>query len=148
MLYFDEKADETKAEQVSLIFGTNFVISFQEKEGDVFNPIRGRIRDNKGRIRKSGADYLAYALVDAVVDNYFIILEKLGEKIANMEDELVANPSTKKLQTIQDLKRDMIFLRKSVWPLREIISGLQRTESDLLQDSIHRTSYSNWKAWI
>ncbi|MFH1458301.1 MAG: magnesium/cobalt transporter CorA [Candidatus Omnitrophota bacterium] len=135
MLYFDEKEDETKAEQVSLILGANFVISFQEKEGDVFNPIRGRIRDNKGRIRKSGADYLAYALVDAVVDNYFIILEKLGEKIANMEDELVANPSTEKLQIIQGLKRDMIFLRKSVWPLREIISGLQRTESDLLQDS-------------
>lgn len=135
MLYFDEKDNETKAEQVSFVFGTNFVISFQEQEGDVFNPIRGRIRDNKGRIRKSGADYLAYVLVDAVVDNYFIILEKLGEKIANMEDELVANPSTRKLQTIQDLKRDIIFLRKSVWPLREIISGLQRTESDLLQDS-------------
>ncbi|MCK9594833.1 MAG: magnesium/cobalt transporter CorA [Candidatus Omnitrophica bacterium] len=135
MLYFDEKDNETKAEQVSFVFGTNFVISFQEQEGDVFNPIRGRIRDNKGRIRKSGADYLAYVLVDAVVDNYFIILEKLGEKIANMEDELVANPSTRKLQTIQDLKRDIIFLRKSVWPLREIISGLQRTESDLFQDS-------------
>ncbi|MDD5079755.1 MAG: magnesium/cobalt transporter CorA [Candidatus Omnitrophica bacterium] len=135
MLYFDEKDNETKAEQVSFVFGTNFVISFQEQEGDVFNPIRGRIRDNKGRIRKSGADYLAYVLVDAVVDNYFIILEKLGEKIANMEDELVANPSARKLQTIQDLKRDIIFLRKSVWPLREIISGLQRTESDLLQDS-------------
>ncbi|MBU1998457.1 MAG: magnesium/cobalt transporter CorA [Candidatus Omnitrophica bacterium] len=135
MLYFDEKDNETKAEQVSLVFGTNFVISFQEQEGDVFNPIRARIRDNKGRIRKSGADYLAYALVDAVVDNYFIILEKLGEQIANMEDELVANPSTEKLQTIQNLKRDIIFLRKSVWPLREIISGLQRTESDLLQDS-------------
>ncbi|MBN1913203.1 MAG: magnesium/cobalt transporter CorA [Candidatus Omnitrophica bacterium] len=135
MLYFDEKDNETKTEQVSLVFGENFVISFQEQEGDVFNPIRARIRDDKGRVRKSKADYLAYSLVDAVVDNYFMILEKMGEQIANMEDELVANPSTEKLQLIQNLKRDIIFLRKSVWPLREIISGLQRTESDLFQDS-------------
>ena len=135
MLYFDEKENETKAEQVSLILGPNWVISFQEKEGDVFNPIRERIRSSKGRVRKSGADYLAYLLLDAIVDNYFIILERLGEKIEGMEDELVAHPTPEKLQTIQSLKRDMIFLRKSVWPLREIISGLQRTESDLIQDS-------------
>lgn len=135
MLYFDEKEDETKAEQVSIILGSNCVISFQEKEGDVFNPIRERIRNSKGRIRKSGADYLAYVLMDAIVDNYFIILEKMGEKIEGMEDELVAHPTPENLQTIQGLKRDMIFLRKSVWPLREIISGLQRSESDLMQDS-------------
>ena len=135
MLYFDEKEDETKAEQVSIILGSNCVISFQEREGDVFNPTRERIRNNKGRIRKSGADYLAYVLLDAIVDNYFIILEKLGEKIEGMEDELVAHPTPENLQTIQNLKRDMIFLRKSVWPLREIISGVQRTESDLIQDS-------------
>ncbi|UCH12452.1 MAG: magnesium/cobalt transporter CorA [Candidatus Omnitrophota bacterium] len=135
MLYFDEKEDETKAEQVSIILGSNCIISFQEREGDVFNPIRERIRNNKGRIRKSGADYLAYVLLDAIVDNYFIILEKIGEKIEGMEDELVAHPTPENLQTIQNLKRDMIFLRKSVWPLREIISGLQRTDSDLIQDS-------------
>ncbi|MFH1776116.1 MAG: magnesium/cobalt transporter CorA [Candidatus Omnitrophota bacterium] len=135
MLYFDDKEDETKAEQVSVILGANCVISFQEREGDVFNPIRERIRNNKGRLRKSGADYLAYALLDAIVDNYFIILEKLGEKIEGMEDELVAHPTPENLQTIQNLKRDMIFLRKSVWPLREIISGLQRTESDLVHES-------------
>ncbi|MFC1807937.1 magnesium/cobalt transporter CorA [Candidatus Omnitrophota bacterium] len=135
MLYFDEKEDETKAEQVSLLLGANCVISFQEKVGDVFNPIRERIRSGKGRVRKSGADYLAYLLMDAVVDNYFIILERLSEKIESMEDELVADPTTEKLQIIQSLKRDMIFLRKSVWPLREIISGLQRAESGLIQDS-------------
>lgn len=135
MLYYDDKEDETKAEQVSIILGSNCVISFQEKEGDVFNPIRERIRNNKGRIRKSGADYLAYVLMDSIVDNYFIILEKMGEKIEGMEDELVAHPTPENLQTIQNLKRDMIFLRKSVWPLREIISGLQRSESDLMQDS-------------
>jgi len=135
MLYFDDKEDEIKAEQVSIILGLNCVISFQEKEGDVFNPIRERIRNNKGRIRKSSANYLAYVLLDAVVDNYFTILEKMGEKIESMEDELVAHPTPKNLQIIQNLKRDMIFLRKSVWPLREIISGLQRTESNLIQDS-------------
>ncbi|MFH1863423.1 MAG: magnesium/cobalt transporter CorA [bacterium] len=135
MLYFDDTENETKAEQVSIVLGTNFVISFQEEEGDVFNPIRERIRTSKGRLRKYGADYLAYLLMDAVVDNYFIILEKLGEKIESIEDELVADPTTEKLQTIQSLKRDMIFLRKSVWPLREIISGLQRSESSLIQDS-------------
>ncbi|MFH1848005.1 MAG: magnesium/cobalt transporter CorA, partial [Candidatus Omnitrophota bacterium] len=131
MLYFDDKENETMAEQVSLVLGPNYVISFQEKEGDVFDPIRERIRNNKGRVRKNGADYLAYALMDAIVDNYFAILERLGEKIEGMEDELVADPAIEKLQMIQNLKRDMIFLRKSVWPLREVISGLQRTESDL-----------------
>ena len=135
MLYFDEKEDEVKAEQLSVILGSNCVISFQEREGDVFNSIRERIRNDKGRIRKSGADYLAYTLLDAIVDNYFVILEKLGDKIEGMEEELVANPTPEKLQTIQNLKRDMVFLRRSVWPLREIISGLQRIESKLIQRS-------------
>ncbi|HUW23216.1 MAG TPA: magnesium/cobalt transporter CorA [bacterium] len=135
MLYYDEKEKEIISEQVSLIIGSNFVISFQEKEGDVFNPIRDRIRNAKGRIRKMGADYLAYALIDAIVDNYFIILEKIGEKVEGMEDELVTNPTPETLQTIHNLKRDTIFLRKSVWPLREGISVLERSESPLIQES-------------
>ena len=135
MLYYSEKDDEIKAEQVSLILGTNFVLSFQESEGDVFNPVRERIRNSKGRIRRVGADYLAYALLDAVVDNYFIILEKIGEKVEVMEEELVANPTPETLQAIHNLKREMIFLRKSVWPLREVISGLQRGESSLVQEA-------------
>lgn len=135
MLYYDEKDDEIKGEQVSLILGSNFVISFQEREGDVFNPIRERIRNAKGRIRKMGADYLMYALMDTIVDNYFVILEKVGEKIESMEEELVANPTPEKLQAIHTLKRGMIFLRKSVWPLRELISGLQRAESELIAES-------------
>ena len=118
MLYYNEKEDEVQAEQVSLILGSNFVISFQEREGDVFNPIRERIRSGKGRIRKMGADYLTYALIDTIVDSYFIILEKLEEKIESMEEELVTNPTPETLQAIHHLKREMIFLRKSVWPLR------------------------------
>lgn len=133
MLYYEEKNDEIRIEQVSLIIGSNFVISFQESEGDVFNPIRDRIRNAKGRIRKMGADYLAHALMDAIVDNYFIILEKLGEHIESLEEELLSNPLTATLQKIHGLKRELIFLRKSVWPLREVISALERGGSSLIQ---------------
>ncbi|MFB0528048.1 MAG: magnesium/cobalt transporter CorA, partial [bacterium] len=135
MLYYDEKKKEIEGEQVSLILGSNFVISFQEREGDVFNPIRDRIRNAKGKIRKTGADYLAYGLMDATVDGYFLILEKIGEKIEGMEEELVRKPTPETLQIIHNLKRDMIFLRKSVWPLREVISGLQRGDSSLIGES-------------
>jgi magnesium transporter len=135
MLSYDEEKHEIKAEQVSIILGPNFVISFQEVEGDVFNPIRDRIRNSKGRIRKMGADYLAYALLDAIIDNYFIILEKLGERIEDREEELVTNPVSKTLQTIHNLKRETIFLRKSVWPLREVISGLERRESTIIKET-------------
>jgi magnesium transporter len=135
MLYHSEKDDEIKAEQISLILGKNFVLSFQETEGDVFNFVRERIKNSKGRIRKVGADYLIYALLDAIVDNYFIILEKIGEKVEVMEEELVSNPIPETLQAIHNMKREMIFLRKSVWPLREVISGLQRGESKLMHKS-------------
>ena len=135
MLYINDKKNEIKAEQVSIVLGPNFVISFQEQKGDVFDSIRNRIRNDKGRIRKMGADYLAYALIDAIVDNYFLILEKLSEEIESIEETLVANPKPENLQIIQNLKRDTIFLRKSVWPLREIISGMQRAESSLIKDS-------------
>jgi len=135
MLYHSEKDDEIKAEQISLILGKNFVLSFQETEGDVFNFVRERIKNSKGRIRKVGADYLIYALLDAIVDNYFIILEKIGEKVEVMEEELVSNPIPETLQAIHNMKREMIFLRKSVWPLREVISGLQRGESKLIHKS-------------
>jgi len=137
ILMFDEEKKEIISEQVSLVFGANFVISFQEIEGDVFNPIRERIRNAKGRIRKMGPDYLAYSLLDAVVDNYFYILEKFGEKIEGMEEDLVANPTPQTLQAIHDLKRDAIFLRKSVWPLREVAGGLERSESILIKKETH-----------
>jgi len=136
MLHYSDDQKETKAEQVSFLLGSNYVISFQENEGDVFDPIRERIRADKGRIRKMGADYLAYALMDAVVDNYFTILEKLSDRIENFEEELVVNPTPETLQAIHHLKREMIFLRKSVWPLREVINRLERWESSLINKSI------------
>lgn len=132
MLLFDEKSNQIIAEQISLIFGKNFVISFQETEGDVFDIIRTRIRTCKGRIRSLGADYLAYSLIDAIVDNYFIILEKFGDNIDLIEERLVTEPDPSTLQTIYNLKREMIFLRKSVWPLRDLVNKLERSDSKLI----------------
>ncbi len=126
---------EIKAEQISLILGSNFIISFQEREGDVFNHVRERIKKGKGRIRRMGADYLAYALLDAIVDSYFAILEKFGETIEMMQEELVTNPAPETLQKIHTLKREMIFLRKSVWPLREVVNSLTRGEASLIHES-------------
>ncbi|MFH1958473.1 MAG: magnesium/cobalt transporter CorA [bacterium] len=136
MLKYDEENASVDSEQVSLITGKNIVISFQERSGDVFNPIRDRIRKGKGRIREGGADYLAYALIDAIVDNYFIIPEKYGEIIENMEDNLIREPTPEIFQSLHNLKREMIFLRKAVWPLREVISTMIRGESKL----IHKTT--------
>jgi magnesium transporter len=135
MLFCDEDDGEIRAEQISIILGSNFVLSFQERVGDIFNPLRDRIRQAKGRVRKMGPDYLAYNLLDAIVDNYFVVLEKLGEQIEGMEEELVTNPTPETLQKIHNLKREMIFLRKSVWPLREVVSRLERGESELIKDS-------------
>jgi magnesium transporter len=135
MLRYNEQIQAVESEQVSLILGTNFVISFQERVGDVFDHIRERIRNAKGRIRKMGPDYLCYTLMDAIVDNYFAVLEIFGERIESMEEELVTNPTERTLQQIHTLKREMLFLRKSVWPLREVISVLQRSESSLISES-------------
>jgi magnesium transporter len=134
MLYYNEKAQQVKAEQVSLVLGSNFLISFQEQEGDVFSAVRDRIRNGKGRIRKAGSDYLAYALIDAIVDQYFIILEIFGEKIEFTEEELLSNPRRQTLDSIHAMKREMIFFRKQVWPLREVVGGLARGESSLISE--------------
>ena len=136
MIYFNVKANEIVDEQVSVILGANFVISIQEQEGDVFDPIRQRIRGGKGRIRTMGADYLAYALLDAVIDNYFVILEKRGEDIEKLENVIIGSPGREMGHEIHRLKRDVIYLRKQIWPLREVISGLQRNESKLVSKQI------------
>jgi len=137
MLYIDEKTHEIQSEQVSIIIGINYVISFQEKVGDVFNLVRERIRNSKGRIRKMGSDYLAYSLIDAIIDNYFVILERIGEKVETIEHDVVSAPEPEILQQIYNLKREMIYLRKSVWPLREVINSLLREESRLIKKGTH-----------
>lgn len=135
MLDFDEKAGEISSEQISLILGSNYLISFQESRASLFDPIRERIRAGKGRIRKSGPDYLAYTLLDSVVDNYFVLLEQLGEKLEFLEEQLVTAPTPDTLQVVHKLKTYMIFMRKSVWPLREVINRLLDGESTLIKSS-------------
>ncbi|MFH2055870.1 MAG: magnesium/cobalt transporter CorA [bacterium] len=134
MLYLGGEDGELEAEQVSILAGKNFVISFQERDGDVFEPVRERIRKAVPRKRFLGADYLAYALIDAIVDNYFTVLEYIGDKIEVLQDELLENPSPEYLETIHGLKRALIDMRKRVWPLREVIGGLERSESKLIHD--------------
>lgn len=133
MIYYDNIKKEVLSEHVSFILGSNFVVTFQEREEDVFDPVRERIRKAKGRIRKMGADYLLYALIDAVVDNYFLVMETLGEEIETLEDQMLEHPAPVTLQTVHNLKREMIFLRKAVWPLREVINGLLKDESKLIK---------------
>jgi magnesium transporter len=135
MIEYDEERAATTADQLSLILGPNYVLTFQETPGDCLDPVRARIRGGKGRIRRLGPDYLAYAVTDAVVDNYFFVLEKLGGRIDDLEEQLIAEPRRELLGEIHGLKREMIELRKSVWPLREVVSGLERSESPLIQES-------------
>lgn len=133
MLYF--KGSEIDSEQISIVLGPNYVLTFQEKTGDVFDAARKRIKESKGKIRKLGSDYLAYALIDAIVDNYFLVLEKMGETIEQLEEELLEEPTPKTLNTIHNLKRELIFLRKSVWPLREVINTVYKGDSKLIGDT-------------
>ena len=124
---------EITAEQISLILGQNLVISFLESDSGIFNSVKERILKNPERLGKMGTDYLAYALMDTVVDNYFAIFEKLGDRIEALQDSLIARPAPETLQALNALKREMLYLRKSVWPLREVVSGLQRADSPLIQ---------------
>jgi magnesium transporter len=125
--------DEIEVEQVSIVFGEDFVLSFQENGSDVFEPVKERLRAGKGRLRQSGADYLVYALLDATVDQYFLVLEVLGEKIESLQDAVVENPKPQTLRAIHALKRDLLFVRRAVWPLREVMNSLSRTDTPLLQ---------------
>lgn len=135
MMFPDKDNHHIVSEQVSMIIGNEFILTFQEVEADIFNQIRERIRLSKGKIRRSGADYLAYCLIDAIVDNYFVILEEIGEKIENLQEQVLDQPAPDTLSAIHSAKRDMIFLRKALWPVRELVSGLMRSESMLIKES-------------
>jgi magnesium transporter len=138
MFHLNKETTEITPEQVSIILGKNYVVTFQEGiRGDTFHEVRDRIRNNKGIITKMTSDYLVYTLIDSIIDSYFIILETLGEKIENLEEELINNPQKSTLTKIYSLKREMLFLRKTVWPLREAISRLERGESDLVTRGTH-----------
>jgi magnesium transporter len=135
MLDFNEEKNIVEGEQIGIVLGKNFVISFQEgKEGDVFNPLRDRIRGGKGRIRKMGADYLFYALIDIIIDNYLIILEKIGEKIEKYEEVLIENPNENIIKEIYELKREILYLKKVITPLREISIKMEKSGSKLITE--------------
>jgi magnesium transporter len=137
MLYHNpQQGDGIMAEQVSIILGADYVLTFQEVEGDVFGRIRERIRLASGRIRKMGCDYLAYSLLDSVVDNYFVVLETLGDQIEDLHDAVTSKAEPETLQDIHRLKREIVFLRKCLWPLRELVSGMEATDSTLLDDTL------------
>jgi magnesium transporter len=123
--------DRIFSEQVSLVLGKNFVLSFLEGNGSEFGAVRDRLHSGKGQIGKQGADFLMYSLIDAIVDSYFVTLERLDEKTEALETELVSSPQPRTLNSIYNLKREGAFLRKSLWPLREVISSLYRGDSPL-----------------
>ncbi len=133
MISWNQSKGQHSSDQVAIILAESLVISIHENENAFFNPIRERILNGKGRIRSMGSDYLAYALMDAIVDNYFTVFDKLGESIEQLEEHLVTNPHTSALQTINYLKREVIFLRRSIWPLREIVTVMERRESPLIR---------------
>jgi magnesium transporter len=138
MLYLAPTGGFIEEEQVSIILGKNFVISFQEKPGDVFEAIRERLHDSKYSIRKKGSDYLAYSLLDAIVDNYFLVLETLGDNIEDSEKDIFSSPDERTIQNIYAMKRKMITVRKSIWPLREVVSSYIRSESILISRENYR----------
>ncbi|UCG00123.1 MAG: magnesium/cobalt transporter CorA [Spirochaetaceae bacterium] len=133
MLYQEPKTRVLQAEQVSMIVTPKIVISFQEREGDVFAPLRERIRNGKGIVRQRGSDYLAYCIIDAIVDYYFLIMEDLEDRILPLEKQVIDDPDPHVLQSIHSLKYDLVFMRRSLWPLREMLVRLYREQLPLVQ---------------
>ncbi len=135
MLEWNAERGEIDIEQLSLVVGPNYVISFQERAGDFFDPLRARIREAVGRARKLGADFLAYSLLDLVIDHYFIVLDRLSERVEQAEDAVLSQPRPETLQRIQELKRELIFVRKAVWPMKEVIASLRHLDTPLIAKS-------------
>lgn len=135
MLYFNEETSSVESEQVSIVLGPNFVLSFQEDATrDVFDPLREKIKITGSKLRLSRSDYLFYSLIDLVVDNYFVIMEKLGEKIEGLEEDITHRPDTRTLVKINMLRKEMILLKRNISPVRELINGILRSESNLIED--------------
>lgn len=133
---FNPKLEEIFTEQVSIVLGSNFVLTFMEEIGDEFDPVRERLRASSRRLRSLGSGYLAHTLLDTVVDGYFSVLEKIGERLENLEDSLSEEQPPNILQNVHRLKRELIFLRKNIWPVREIIGGLQHGDAETINDGV------------
>jgi magnesium transporter len=135
MLYFNDKESAVETEQISLVLGKDFVLSFQEDDSrDVFNPLRERLKANGTKIRQQKSD----ALIDMIVDNYFVVMEKLGEKIENLEEDIVRNANTRSLAKINLLRKEMIVLKRSIAPVRELVSGILRSDSELIDEKTEK----------
>jgi len=139
MLYFNERTSSVESEQVSIVLGRNFVLSFQEDATrDVFNPLREKIKISGSKLRLSDSDYLFYSLIDIIVDNYFVVMEKLGEKIEDLEEDITHNPDTRTLAKINLLRKEMIVLKRNISPVRELVNGILRSESRLIEDKTEK----------
>lgn len=139
MLYFNEADNSVESEQISIVLGNNFVISFQEDDTkDVFNPLRGKIKIAGSKIRQAGADYLFYSLIDMIVDNYFLVMEKLGDRIEALEDDITRRADTRTLSKINTLRKELIVLKRNVSPVREVINGILRSESNLVDEKTEK----------
>ncbi len=135
MLYFNSENGTVETEQISIVLGKDFVLSFQEDANrDVFDPIRNKLKTAKSNIRQRGADYLLYAMLDMIVDNYYLVMEKLGERIESVEEEVVRSSNTRSLARINQLRKELIVLKRNIAPVRELVNGFIRSESDLLDD--------------
>lgn len=139
MLYFNESNSSVETEQISIILGKNFVISFQEDASrDVFDNLRERLKVSGSKVRQNGADFLFYALIDLIVDHYYIVMEKLGEKIEGLEEDILRNPTQRSLVKTNMLRKEMIVLKRSIAPVREIVNGVLRSENELLQEKTEK----------
>jgi len=138
MIYNKDHDDHIESEQVSLLLTRNAVFTFQESEGDVFDPVRKRLREKNSHLSGQGADYLAYSLIDMIIDNYYLILEDIGDRIEALEEEVAGHPDPETLRKIYAVRTDLIHIRKAVWPLRELTADLQRCDSPLIHKNTAR----------
>ncbi len=140
MLYYNETSRTVETEQISIVLGNHFVLSFQEDaKRDVFGPLRVKLNIAKSQVRQRGSDYLLYAMLDMIVDNYYLVMEKLGDQVELVEEEVIRSSNTQSLARINQLRKELIVLKRNIAPVRELIGGFIRSESDLLDD--HTTKY-------
>ena len=132
------EGNEISYEQISFVLGKDYLLSFQEEAGDFFGPFRERIKQDQGRVRKKKADYLLYRLIDIIVDNYYVVLDNIGQQIEEIEDSIYSNPTEKEFKRIQLIKKELIYLRKALYPLRDAINKLVKNESDFIDPTNER----------
>jgi len=135
MLYYNEKNGTVEQEQVSIVLGKDFVITFQEDPNkDVFNPIREKLKQSNSKLRQRGADYLCYSMLDLIVDSYFFVMEKIGDRIEQVEEEVIRNSNTRSLAKINQLRKELIVLKRNIAPVRDLVGNIVRSETDLLNE--------------